>query len=537
MLLRTREALAPWIRNPSDDLAISKGCYFDPAAADRIIRFIETFCRPSQGDSDGPLKLLGWQRDFLSRLYGWRRPDGRRRFRTAYLEVPKKNGKSTLLSAVALYHLMADGERGPKVFCNAYDRAQASIIFDEAVAMVRASPDLARRLDVVESKSKIRFPKNNGRLQANSADVPSKDGANTSFVVFDELHRQDTWDLWRVFKYAGAARRQPLTLSITTAGVDRLSVCYDQHDKTERVNLGRDPDWQHLGVIYGASAEDDWRDPAVWARCNPSLGHTLSIEDFEKDVEDVERRPSELNEFLRLRLCVWTQSDRRFFERDHWDVCGRDFPTPSWFAGRRCYAGLDLSATTDLTAFARIFADGDLVYALIDVWIPGESARKRSERDRVPYLHWIEQGLARKTEGRTVDPRAIRARILEAHAETPIAALFADPWNAKLLLKQLLDDGLPVTEINQTMSCLTGATKELERLVVAGQLRHGNHPVLTWSADNAEAKRDSNDNIRLQATVEERIDPLSRLVNAIAAKIATPEAERSVYTDRGLLFL
>lgn len=256
--------LGPWLRDPSDELARAQGCWFDADAAERPICFIETFCKQSQGRFGGePLRLLDWQTDFLRRLYGWRRDDGTRRFRSAYLEVPKKNGKSTLVSGLVLYHLIADAEPGPKVFCNAYDREQASIVFDEAAAMVRASPSLAKRLDLVETKKEIRWRKVNGRIKANSADVPSKDGANASFVVFDELHRQETWDLWRMFRYAGVSRSQPLTLSITTAGVDRQSVCYAQHDYSKRVAAGRVPDWQHLGLIYGATPEDDFRDPEI----------------------------------------------------------------------------------------------------------------------------------------------------------------------------------------------------------------------------------------------------------------------------------
>jgi phage terminase large subunit-like protein len=526
---------APWCRDASDALALDVGCWFDAAAAERPIRFLGSFCRQSQGQWGGRLlALMDWQRDFLRRLYGWRRADGTRRYRSAYLEVPKKQGKSTMAAGLALYHLLADGEVGPKCFINAYDREQASIIFDEAAAMVRASPVLARRLDVVETKKELRWKEGNGRIKANSADVPSKDGANASLALFDELHRQDTWDLWRMFRYAGASRRQPLTLAITTAGVDRQSVCYAQHDYSERVMSGRLPDWQHLGVIYGATAEDDWRDPAVWARCNPSLGVTVSAADFERDVAEVADRPSELNEFLRLRLCVWTQAASRFLERSAWDACGGRADA-SWFAGRPCWAGLDLSSVTDLTALVRAFRDGDYVDVLADVWLPGESIERRVRRDRVPYDVWAREGLVRKTPGRTVDYREVRAAVVARHRETPFVSLFADPHNATQLLAQLADeDGVPVTAFRQSMAYVTGPTKELERLVTAGLLRHGGDPVLTWAADNAEAERDGLGNVRLcKRRSRERIDPLAATVNALAAMLAGPEA--SVYATRGLL--
>ena len=256
-----------WIRNPSDELAIAQGCWFDESAGLFVIDFIQEFCRQSQGRWAGqPLILLEWQRDFLMRLFGWRAPDGLRRFRRAYLEIAKKNGKSTMISAVCLLLLLIDGEGSPQVFLNACDKEQASIVFDEAKHMVEKSPELLRRLDIVDSRKTIVHAAGDGKIVANSSEVNKQDGFNPSGIVFDELHRQPNYRLWEVFKYASVAREQPLTISMTTAGEAEEGVWFDQRVYSEKVNAGVIPDTTHLGVIYRALPTDDLDDPATWAR-------------------------------------------------------------------------------------------------------------------------------------------------------------------------------------------------------------------------------------------------------------------------------
>ncbi len=525
---------APWVRDASDTLALAAGCYFSIESARRAIEFVERFCRLS--DRPGPLTLMFWQRDFVARLFGWRRADGTRRFRSASLFVPKKNGKSPLMSAVALFLLLADGEPAPRIHINAVDREQASIVFNESAAMVGASPALNARVDIVDTKKHLRYPKALGRLQANSADVPSKDGANASAVIWDELHLQPGWAMWDTFRYAGLARRQPLRLAISTAGVDRLSVCWSEWEYGDRVASGAVADWQHLHVKYAAGEGDDWRDPAVWARANPSLGTTLKVADFEADVREVSQNPSKLNRFLRYRLNVWTQSGERYLAREAWDACGRGFPPPEWFRGRPCYAGLDLSSTTDLTAFVRLFRDGDRVHALCDAWVPEKTLDARVDRkDRVPWRQWVQDGHLRTCDGARIDYDQVRARVVEAHRDTPIVSLFADPWNAAHVLGLLAEtDGVPVTQMRQGFASLNGPTKELEKLVTQGKFSHGGHPVLTWCADNADVEHDSAGNVKLsRRTDREKIDLLAATVNGLGAMLAAPPA--SVYSSRGIL--
>jgi phage terminase large subunit-like protein len=520
-----------WIRGPADELAVAQGCTFDRAAGGYVIEFIEGFCRQSKGEWAGrPLKLLDWQTDFILRLYGWRRPDGTRRYRTFYVEVAKKNGKSTLVSGLVLYHLIADGEPGAEVYVGAYDRSQASIIFDEAARMIGASPALSKILDVVASAKRIVHPASHSKALALSADVPSKDGVSASFTVFDELHRQRTSALWDIFRYAGAARRQPLMGAITTAGVDRQSICYRQRDYSQKVNAGLIEDISHLGVIYAADPADPIDSPETWAKANPSLGVTIKPDDFAREVQEALESPTQLNNFLRLRLDIWTNAVERFLPADRWDACGLGPVDPEELKGRECYAGLDLASTIDIAALALVFRmDDGTLKVLMFFWVPGDNAERREEKDRVPYVTWARQGLVKMTEGAAIDYDAIRSDITALDAIYPIRKLLADPWNATQLLTQLGEqDGIEVETIRQGFASLSAPTKELERLVISGEIHHGDNPVLNWMCSNAMAARDASGNVKLdKGKSTEKIDGLAALINGIAARLSDPDAGAS----------
>jgi phage terminase large subunit-like protein len=530
-----------WIRNPSDELAVSQGCYFDLEAGDFPCDFIEAFCRQSKGEWAGrPLILLDWQRDFLRRLFGWKAPDGRRRFKRAYLEVAKKNGKSTLSSGVLLFMLLADGEGAPECYLNACDRKQARIVFDEAARMVQASPELSSRLEVIDSSHRIVWEKGNGVALANSAEAPNKDGLNPSFVEFDELHRQPDTALWDVFEYAAAARRQPLTLSITTAGEDESGVWFEQRDYSEKVARGEIPDITHLGVVYRADPKDDLDDPATWYKANPSLGHTIDLEDFRRELAAAKETPRKLAGFLRLRLNIVCKSDVVFIAPEEWKRCGSPKPDPARLAHLSCYAGGDLSRTTDLTAVVALWGDESLGYDLRAwFWVPEENILERSRRDRVDYLLWVKQGWITATPGAVVDYAYIRKTLVDLAGENDLRKLLFDPWNATQLVSELRDeDGLPADFIRQGFLSHSAPTKHLERLVKTRKIRHGNNPVLTWMMGNAVSVQDAHENIKLDKQKSRcRIDGAIALVNALAAAMSDPDGGESVYEHRGLQFI
>jgi phage terminase large subunit-like protein len=398
-----------WVRIPSDRHAVEAGCYFDREAADRVCEFFERFLRHSAGQwAAKPFVLQPWQRDYLSRLYGWKKPSGYRRFRETYLEVPKKNGKSTLFAGICLWSVFE--EPGAEAYIGASNRKQASIIFDECARMTRASPDLSRALHVVDYTRTITFPRMNAKLVAWTADAAGQDGANASAIVLDEVHRFPNRKLYDVAKYAGRARKQPLLVSITTAGTDRHSLCWQLHQRSINVLNGTDPDPFFLPVIYAADPEVD--DLATWRKANPSLGVLFDEESFGNDYREAKRIPGQLNNFLRLSLDIWTEQATRWLALDLWDA-GLDPVAPESLKGLPCYAALDLSSVKDLTSLTLVFVLDLVVRVLTFTFMPEETASERAANDGVPYPAWIEAGHMIPTPGNATDFAVIRAKLAE----------------------------------------------------------------------------------------------------------------------------
>jgi phage terminase large subunit-like protein len=471
------------------------------------------------------------------RLFGWRRADGRRRFIRVYLEIAKKNGKSTLFSCLAVYLIVGEDEGAPEVYLNAVDREQASMIYEEAARMVEASPELAKRLTVLRSNKRILEPVGYGVIRTNSADAPSKDGVNASAVLFDELHRLKTRELWDVMEYAGASREQPLTLSITTAGEDTEGVWHEQRDYSDKVNDGVIADTTHLGVVYRALDSDDLDSPAIWRKANPSLGLTISEEDFAREWEEAKLVPTKRSNFLRLRLCIVAAGPQNFIDVSAWNAC--DHPAVVAVDGPS-FAGLDLSATDDLTALVEIrgnTADGFDVRA--DFWLPRDGITDLESRHQQPYREWARQGLITLTEGPVIDYGFVRAQINKLASRGNLARIMADQYNAYELTQHLLnDDGLPVEYIRQGFLSLSGPTKELLRLIMGRKIRHGGNPILRWHASNAVVVSDAAGNIKLhKEKSKKKIDGLAALVNAVAAATTGEDLEPSVYESRGPIFM
>jgi phage terminase large subunit-like protein len=534
----TRPVEARWLRDPSDTLAIDERCHFDEDAGRFACEFIETFCRQSTGKWAGkPLQLLDWQRDYLMRLFGWRRADGKRRYRTSYLEVAKKNGKSTLVAALAVYLLLADGEGSPEVHLNAVDRDQASIVFNEAKRMVEQSPELAGRLEVIDSRKRIVDPRGRGVIRANSADVASKDGVNASAVIFDELHRQKSREMWDVFSYASVARDQPLRIAITTAGEEESGPWFEQRDYSEKIITGIIPDTSHLGVIYRALPTDDVEDPATWRKANPSMGVTIREEDFGRELREARPDAARWANFARLRLNLVSRGDVAFIDLEAWDACSAP---PLESSGAPIHAGLDLSDTDDLTALCWITGDAEAGYDVRwKFWLPEANIVALERKHQVPYRTWADRGFIDLTPGNVVDYSHIRRAINDLAADRGLAALLVDPYNATGLSIELKEqDGLPVETIRQGYLSLSAPTKELRRLIRAVRIRHGGHPIARWHAGNAVAEQDAAGNIKLSKRKSRRkIDGMAALVNAVAALEATPEGGRSIYETERLLIL
>lgn len=528
------------VKSKSDEAAVKAGCYWSQEHAERVRTFFAKWLKPSKGLKAGAsFELLPWQWEgVIAPLFGWRRSDGTRRYREAYIEVPKKNGKSTLVAGVGLYLTIADKEQGAEVYIAAADRGQASIIYDEAAAMVAASSSLKSRCMVTPSSKTIGYPKTTSLLKALSAEAYTKEGINASAVLFDELHAQPTRELWDCLRYSGAARLQPLTISITTAGWDRHSICWERHVYAEKVRDGIIEDWEFLPVIYAAGPDDDWTSPDVWRKANPSLGVTIKEEDMARACKEAREQPAAENAFRRYRLNQWTEQATRWLQLEQWDKCGTAFDVTE-LEGQTCFAGLDLSSTVDLTALVLYFPDSHK--ALCHFWIPAENARQRELRDRVPYVAWARDNFLTMTPGNVIDYRFIRQHLKEIAARYDVRQIAYDPYNARQLAMQLQEeDGLPVAEFRQGYLSMNEPTKRLHGMILSGQLQHGGNPILRWMATNAVVNSDPAGNIKLdKSRSREKIDGMVALVMAVGAsqmQVVNTGAQ-SVYHNRGIVRL
>jgi phage terminase large subunit-like protein len=509
------------------------------AAGEKVVRFVSQLTH-SKGEYAGqPFRLRSWQEALLRTLFGTLRPDGRRQYRTCYLELPRKNGKTELAAAIALYMLLWDGEIGAEVYGAAVDLDQATLVFNAASAMVRHDPELSAILEIIPSRRRILHPSTNGMYRAIPGDAPSAHGYNASAVIYDELHAAPNRDLWDVLTTSMGARRQPLTMVITTAGYDRQSICWELHAYAERVRDGVVDDPTFLPVIYGAPSDADWLSEAVWKAVNPALGDFRSLEEMQVMARQAREVPARQNTFRRLYLNQWTESETRWLDPDAWAACAGPVPwaeMPAHLEGRRVWLGLDLSTTTDLTAAVILapLADGSLDVAA-HAWLPEERLAARVTRDRAPYDQWAREGALTLTEGNVVDYSVIRAWVLAQASRYEVVEVAFDPWNATGLMTQIMDDGATCTEVRQGFQTMSAPMKHLETLVGARQLRHGGHPVLAWCAANVVVKQDPAGNIKPdKGKSTERIDGITALVTGLSCLLVAGDPA-SVYDTRGLL--
>ncbi|MEX1230060.1 MAG: terminase TerL endonuclease subunit [Planctomycetaceae bacterium] len=494
--------------------------------AERVRTFFTRFLRHSKGEwADKPFTLLDWQwEEVIAPLFGWLRPDGTRRFRRGYIEVPKKNGKSALFSGLGLYLLVGDHEPGAEIYSAAVDRDQASIVFNEAAHMVESSPHLSSRLKLIRSTKRIVCHRSRSLYRALSADVPAKEGLNAHAILIDELHAQKNRDLWDTLRYAGAARRQPLHLAITTAGYDRHSICWEQHDYALKVLDGTIEDLSFFAYITAAGVDDDWTQPDVWRKANPSLGITIKEEQFAEDCREAQESSAKENSFRRYRLNQWTEQDVRWINMQKWDACGGPLQIA---AGQLCYAGLDLSSTTDISALVLVFPSEEGNDERYDVlpffWVPEEGAKQRERRDHVPYRQWIQQGHIAATDGEVIDYEVIRKKINDLGQQFDIREIALDRWNATQLATQLMGDGFQMVAFGQGYGSMNAPTKKLDELIRAGKIAHGNNPVFRWMAGNVSLEQDAADNWKPSKKKSiERIDGIVALIMGLDRATTQP---------------
>ena len=463
---------------------MEKTSHYDTDAADYAVMFIESLCHTKGTWARKPFELIDWQEQIIRDIFGVLKPNGYRQFNTAYIEIPKKQGKSELAAAVALLLTCGDGEERAEVYGCAADRQQASIVFNVAADMVRMCPALSKRVKILDSQKRLIYQPTGSIYQVLSADVGNKHGFNTHGVVFDELHTQPNRKLFDVMtKGSGDARMQPLYFLITTAGNDTKSICYEIHQKAQDIIAGRKVDHTFYPVIYGAEESDDWTDPAVWKKANPSLGITVGIDKVKDACESAKQNPGEENSFRQLRLNQWVKQAVR--------------------------------------------------------WIPEDNLDLRVRRDHVPYDVWERQGYLQTTEGNVVHYGYIEKFIESLGERFNIREIAFDRWGAVQMVQNLEGMGFTVVPFGQGFKDMSPPTKELMKLVLEQKIAHGGHPILRWMMDNIFIRTDPAGNIKPDKEKStEKIDGAVATIMALDRAIRCGnENVESVYDTRGLLFI
>ena len=542
----------------------AKDSRYDKAAADFAVAFIESLCHTKGTWAGKPFELIDWQEHIIRDLFGTLKPNGYRQFNTAYIEIPKKQGKSELAAAVALLLICGDGEERAEVYGCAADRQQAAIVFDVAADMVRMCPALSKRVKILASQKRLIYTPTNSFYQVLSAEAYSKHGFNIHGVVFDELHTQPNRKLFDVMtKGSGDARMQPLYFLITTAGTDTHSICYETHQKAKDIIEGRKIDPTFYPVIYGADESDDWTNPKVWKKANPSLDITVGIDKVKAACESAKQNPGEENAFRQLRLNQWVKQAVRWMPMEKWDKCAFSVDEDE-LEGRVCYGGLDLSSTTDITAFVLVFPpslggassvprlgdgfatsccpplDEDDKYIILPYfWIPEDNLTLRVNRDHVPYDVWERQGFLQTTEGNVVHYGFIEKFIERLGERFNIREIAFDRWGAVQMVQNLEGMGFTVVPFGQGFKDMSPPTKELMKLVLEQKIAHGGHPVLRWNMDNIYIRTDPAGNIKADKEKStEKIDGAVATIMALDRAIRCGnDGGASVYDDRGLLFI
>jgi len=514
--------------------------YFDDDSADRAVAFIETHIRHCKGDLAGELFILEeWQKEDLIRpIFGWKHTDtGLRKYRSVYCEIARKNGKSSLGAAIGLYLLFADSELGSEIFSCAGDRAQASIIFDLAKRMILQDPMLSSKAKVF--RNSITFPQKGNTYKVLSSDASLQHGHNPNGILFDELHTQKTRELYDTMITGTGARTQPLLFTMTTAGSSKTdgNICWEVHDYAQKVKEGIINDDTFLPLIYAAEEGDDIQDPETWRKANPNLGVSISEEYLKNEAKRASELPSYENTFKRLHLNQWTTSISKWISDSVWMENYEDIDLET-LKGKKCWGGLDLASTMDLSSLVLYFPMEDQKdVVLVWFWCPEASAEIRGRKYKLPYDEWIADDYIKATPGNVQDYDYIRQDINKIVENYDLQSIAFDRWNSSQLVIQLSQqDGIPMSQFGQGYKSMSSPTKELEKLVLKKEINHLNNPVLRWQCENIQLQTDPAGNIKInKQKSSEKVDGMISLVMALGEMMTDESPGESIYNERGIL--
>jgi phage terminase large subunit-like protein len=499
------------------------GFFLDEEAGQKVIDFFhQCICHVKGERALTPFRLEVWQQAILGHLHGWKAKEtGLRRFRECFLFLPRKNGKTSLISGLSLYHLFCEDERGAELYACAADRNQARLLFDTAKMMVLKDSEMSKRGDVL--RHEIRHPSMDSVFKVISSEASSKHGFNSAFIAMDELHAIKDAELIRVLETSTGSRREPLIVSISTAGFDRESICFEKYEYASKVRDGILEDRAFLPVIYAAPTDAAFDDPEIWRGCNPNLGQSISMEYLKRESERAKETPIYEAVFRRLHMNQWTEADNPFISVDKWNACQGLMPDLS---GRECFGGLDLSSTQDLTSFSLCFPPNgeDEPYFLLSWgWIPETTAKSNRKRS---YLQWINEGHLEMVPGAVVDYSFIIHKILELKQEYEIRAILFDRWGAAGVVQALEAEEVEVVAHGQGYKDMSGPTKEFLKLIISGKIIHNGNPALRWCVSNLVVETDPAANIKpSKKRSTEKIDMVVSSIMALSGCVSNPVEE------------
>lgn len=528
--------------------------YFDEKAADSAVRYIEGNIRHVKGELAGKLlKLEEWQKNEIIRpLFGWKkRQDGTRKFSSAYVEVPKKSGKSFLAASMAAIFLDIDKEGGSEIVGVAWGRKQASLVFDATKEVIKKSPRLNKKCQVY--RNTIQAPDHIGgtkKYHILSKEAGAEDGLNPQLAVIDELHEHKNSNVVEMVEKSMAARKQPLSFIITTAGSDLYGIGHQRHQYAIDVVKGIYEDDNLLVCIYGADKDDDPFSEETWKKVNPNYGVSVYKEAYEREAAKAKGSSASLNSFKRYYLNIWTQSADGWISDVVWKESSKykdkwthrndieDELHKLGLADYPCYGGLDLSSRSDITAFTLLWNIDGQFYSLNWFWLPEEKGSMSADTKNIQYREWVDKGYITETDGNVVDYDFVIHKIKELSEIYQIKSIAYDPYNSHHIVPKLDEIGAELVEFRQGFLSMNAPSKELEAAIMSKRFEHFGNPVLRWMAGNAEVATDPAGNIKIikdRNRPEKKVDGI--ISNIMAYGLAIDPAEKGSYLEEGELFI
>ena len=516
------------------------GDYFDATAANHVLKFFEECLVFPDGEVAGqPFIPQPHEKAILACLFGWKRKDGSRRFRELFFYVPRKNNKTTFAAGVAIYILATDKGLGLENYSTAKTREQAALIYTKASRMVRLSPNLNKRCKCTDSKKRIDYNPTESFFTSLASDAGSQHGTNVHFAINDELHVHRTPDMVEAMETGTGTQKEPLIVSITTADYNRPnSICNEKLEYAQKVRDGVIESPEFMPVIYETLGDEDWKSPKVWKKANPMLGVSISNEFMKEKCKKAQEQPNYENSFKRFHLNMKTEQDTRWLPVDKWDDCKKEFDIDE-LEGQPCILSLDLAYRQDVCSAVALFPNNNNRVICI-FWLPEHAATRRWERDQIPFVKWVNQGFIRSIEGKdSVDYNVVFDDVMDFAARFDLRELVIDPWNGKGILDRFDEAGLNCIQFGQGFASMSPACKDLETMIVQGDIQHDGNPVLRWMVSNVVVVQDDAGNIKpSKKRSAEKIDGVVALAMCVGRIPFWADSEgKSIYEEREVRFL